>query len=316
MDRHHPPAPTALVDLGVSIIGRALTAFRRDAIDAAVAEASAVGARCAKVEMTPGVWQLRLSHRDDVAELSLVGDGAPAGVVGRWYMARPGRQGPRPVVVVVHGYNAGDYLIEERLWPRALLAEQGIDVLLFVMPDHGVRKSGFGLPPWPNPEDLEITARRIDQAVRELRGLIDALKRDAQVIDIAVWGMSLGSYVGAMAAAAHDVAAFAGITPLMSLPEFFREHGIVDYAGADALDAVFGARSPWSMSLSCPAVVVHAEGDGVTGRAQAHAMARWAQAKIVRIEGSHLAPLGLSDAFDFVSAETVAAFRARGAKAP
>ncbi len=313
MDRPHPPAPTALVDLGVSIIGRALTMFRRDAIDAAMAQAGAVAVRCAHVEHEPGIWQLRCSSGDGHADVTLHGEGAPAGVVGRWYFAGPPQPSPRPVVVVVHGYNAGDYLIEERLWPRDRLAALGVDVVLFVMPDHGVRKTGFGLPSWPNPEDLEVTARHIDQAVRELRGLIAALKRDPRVTDVAVWGMSLGSYVGGMAAGAHDVAAFAGITPLMSLPEFFREHGLVDYAGADALDAVFGARSPWSRELTCPAVVVVADGDGVTGRAQAHAMARWAKAKIVRIEGSHLAPLGLSDALEFVTIETMAAFRARAA---
>ncbi len=301
----------ALVDLSVALIGRAVSRFRRDSIDAAVAQAGAVAERCAKVDHEPGTWQLRCSPFGAIADVSLQGPDAPRGVVGRWYRADPSSQAPRPVVVVVHGYNAGDYAIEERLWPRARLAAQGVDVVLFVMPEHGVRKSGFGLPSWPNPEDLDESAQRIDQAVRELRGLIDALGADKRVADVAVWGMSLGSYVGAIAAAHSDVAAFAGVTPLMSLPAFFRAHGVVDDAGAVALDGVFGARSPWSHTLSCPATVVAADGDGVTGRAQAHSMARWARAKIVRIQGSHLAPLGLSDAFDVVIDDTMAAFRAR-----
>ena len=305
--------PTALVDLSVALIGRALTRFRRESIDAAVAEAGAVAARCVRVDQEPGTWQLRCSPFGGVADVTLQGPDAPRGVVARWYRADPSSQAPRPVVVVVHGYNAGDYAIEERLWPRARLAAQGVDVVLFVMPEHGVRKSGFGLPSWPNPENLEGSAQRIDQAVRELRGLMGALARDPRVADVAVWGMSLGSYVGAMAAAQSDVAAFAGVTPLMSLPAFFRAHGVVDDAGAVALDGVFRARSPWSHALSCPATVVAADGDGVTGRAQAQGMARWAKAKTVRIQGSHLAPLRLSDAFDVVIDDTMAAFRARRA---
>lgn len=302
----------ALVDLSVALVGRALSRFRRDAIDAAVAEAGVVAERRAQVDQQPsGQWQLRCAPTGATVDLTLAGADAPRGVIGRWYRADPSSQAPRPVVVVVHGYNAGDYAIEERIWPRARLAAQGVDVVLFVMPGHGVRKRGFGLPSWPNPEHLDESARCIDQAVRELRGLIMALKNDPRVADVALWGMSLGSYVGAIAAATSDVAAFAAVTPLMSLPDFFRAHDVVDSAGARALEGIFAPRAPRAHTLGCPAVVVAADGDGVTGRAQAMAMARWAGARMVRIMGSHLAPLGLTDAFDVVVDHSMAAFRDR-----
>lgn len=302
--------PTAFFDRGVTMLARAVSHFRRDAIDAAVRGAAASAEQVGDPQHEPGAWTLSRSG-GSVGEVSLAGVGAPAGVIGRWYRSPGASAAPRPVVVVVHGYNAGDYALEERLWPRAALARKGVDVVLYVMPGHGVRKDGFGLPAWPNPEGLVTTGRTIDQAVRELRGLLRGLAADPRVSDVAVWGMSLGSYVGAIAASQENVAAFAGVTPLMSLPAFFRSHDVVDVAGARALEAVFASRAPAAGRLGCPAVVVAADGDGVTGIAQARAMARWAGAETVSIPGSHLAPFGLSEAFNVVIASTMAAFAAR-----
>jgi pimeloyl-ACP methyl ester carboxylesterase len=307
--------PTALVDFSVTMVARALSRFRRGAIDAAVFGADDVAARNSVPHHAPGRWHLHTMGDGAVTDLCLQGPDAPRGVIGRWYRADPTSDAPRPVVVVVHGYNAGDYAIEERLWPRARLAARGVDVVLFVMPEHGVRKPRFGLPTWPNPENLDNTAQRIDQAVRELRGLLGALAADARVSDVSLWGMSLGAYVAGVAAPAADIANFVGVTPLMSLPAFFRVHDVVDDAGASALDAVFGPRCPAAGSLSCPAVVVSAVGDGVTGLSQARAMARWARAKTLSIHGSHLAPVGLGDAFDVVIDDTMRAFAQRQAVA-
>jgi hypothetical protein len=53
----------------------------------------------------------------------------------RWF--RHG-DGARPVAVLLHGYLGGFYPLEERLWPLRELFDGGMDVVLTVLPFHGL----------------------------------------------------------------------------------------------------------------------------------------------------------------------------------
>src|SRR5262249_23055416 len=57
---------------------------------------------------------------------------------------------PRPALVLVHGYLAGQWRVEERAWPIAWLARR-FDLALVLLPFHALRsaRDRRGAPPFP-----------------------------------------------------------------------------------------------------------------------------------------------------------------------
>lgn len=212
---------------------------------------------------------------------------------------------PRPAIVLIHGYMAGQWAIEERAWPIAWLAQR-YDLALAVLPFHALRaeKNRRGPPPFPGP-DPRVTNEGFRQAMMDLRSLVRFL-RARGAPSVGVMGMSLGGYsTSLLATVERDLAFAAPIIPLASLADFARDQGRLGRgAEADAehaaLEAAYRVVSPLARpSLLAPerVLVVAAHGDRITPVSHADRLAAHFESRVVRFEGGHLLQFGRGDAF-------------------
>jgi pimeloyl-ACP methyl ester carboxylesterase len=180
---------------------------------------------------------------------------------------------PRPAIVLIHGYLAGQWSVEERAWPIRWLLERydlAIAVLLF-----------------------------------DLRSLVRFL-RARGAPSVGVMGMSLGGYTTSLLATVERDLAFAvPIIPLASLADFALEQGRLgtgDAARAQhaALEEANRIVSPFARPSLVPkdrVLIVAAAADHITPPAHAERLARHFDARLVRFEGGHLLQFGRGDAF-------------------
>ena len=212
---------------------------------------------------------------------------------------------PRPAIVLIHGYLAGQWHVEQRAWPIRWLGER-YDLALAVLPFHALRsdKRRRGPPPFPGP-DPRVTNEGFGQAMFDLRALVRFL-RARGVPSVGVMGMSLGGYSTALLATVERDLAFAvPIIPLASLADFALEQGRLgtgDDARAQhaALEEANRIVSPLARpSLVAPerVLVVAAESDRITPPTHAERLARHFGAETIRFTGGHLLQFGRGDAF-------------------
>jgi pimeloyl-ACP methyl ester carboxylesterase len=212
---------------------------------------------------------------------------------------------PRATILLVHGYLAGQWHVEERAWPIRWLAER-YDLAIAVLPFHALRAHGErrGAPPFPG-ADPRMTNEGFRQAMFDLRALA-AFLRARGAPAVGVMGMSLGGYTTALLATVERGLSFAvPIIPLASLADFALEQGRLgrgEEAGLqhDALEEANRIVSPLARPSLVPServLVVAAESDRITPPAHAERLARHFGARIVRFEGGHLLQFGRGDAF-------------------
>jgi pimeloyl-ACP methyl ester carboxylesterase len=209
---------------------------------------------------------------------------------------------PRPAIVLIHGYMAGHWWLEERAWPMAWLAER-YDLALALLPFHAMRSRGNGPPPFPG-ADPRMTNEGFRQAIFDLRALIGFLRERGSPA-VGVMGMSLGGYTTALLATLDAVAFAVPIIPLASLADFAEEQGRLgsgDDARVqhDALEQANRIVSPFTRpSRVSPArvLIVAAEADRITPMGHAERLAAHFGARIVRFEGGHLLQFGRAEAF-------------------
>jgi len=214
------------------------------------------------------------------------------------------RDGPRPAVILVHGYLAGPYVLEERAWPLRWLFEWGLDCALVVLPFHAFR-SGGRRPRFPS-SDPRLTIEGFRQAILDvgtLAGLLEARGAPA----IGLMGMSLGGYTTALAATVDPRFRFAvPWLPLASIADFAREGG--RFVGTEAeqarqhelLETVHRVVSPLARPPLVPAegrLVVAARGDRITPVSHARRLAEHFDAPLELFEGGHLLQLGRGRGF-------------------
>jgi pimeloyl-ACP methyl ester carboxylesterase len=212
---------------------------------------------------------------------------------------------PRPALVLVHGYLAGQWRIEERAWPIAWLARR-FDLALALLPFHALRSrtDRRGPPPFPG-SDPRFTNEGFRQSILDLRALVRFL-RARGAPSVGVMGMSLGGYTSALLATIEPGLAFCvPIIPLASLADFALEQGRLG-AGPEALaqrDALHEANrvvSPFARPSLVPkerVLVVAGEADRITPIAHAERLAKHFGAETVRFPGGHLLQFGRGDAF-------------------
>ena len=108
---------------------------------------------------------------------------------------------PRPTLCVIHGFGASSYWLNSAFFNLPWLFAHGYDVLLYVLPFHGVRQpravpfSGWGL----FAHGFAHFNEAILQGVYDLRVLIDHLSAEG-VEQVGVTGLSLGGYTAALLA--------------------------------------------------------------------------------------------------------------------
>ncbi len=212
---------------------------------------------------------------------------------------------PRPVVVGLHGYMAGQWFIEENAWPIDWLLRRGLDVALLVLPMHASRRGTRRGPPGFPSSDPKITIEGFRQAVFDVRTLVRWL-RQRGAPTVGVMGMSLGGYTSALVATVTNEVDFVmPMIPLASIADFAREQGRLGSGPqADeqhaALDRVHRLVSPLARPLQVPerrALVVAAEFDRITPSTHASRLAAHFGCSMVTIRGAHLVQLGRSDGF-------------------
>jgi pimeloyl-ACP methyl ester carboxylesterase len=211
----------------------------------------------------------------------------------------------RPAIILVHGYLAGQWAVEERAWPIRWLAER-YDLALALLPFHALRsaKDRRGPPPFPGP-DPRVTNEGFRQAIFDLRSLAGFL-RARGAPSVGVMGMSLGGYTTALFATVERDLAFAvPIIPLASLADFARDQGRLgdgeeaelQHAALEAANRIVSPFARPSLVKDKRVLVVAAKSDRITPIAHAERLARHFEAEIVRFEGGHLLQFGRGDAF-------------------
>ena len=213
--------------------------------------------------------------------------------------------GPRPAAILVHGYMAGQWAVEERAWPIRWLNRSGLDVALAVLPFHGLRaRAEGGAPPFPG-ADPRFTNEGFRQAVADLRVLV-ALLRARGATSVGIMGMSLGGYTTSLMATVEEGLAFAvPIIPLASLADFARDQGrlgrgpeaVAQHAALEAANHVVSIFARPSRVAPERVLVVGAEADRVTPIAHAERVAAHLRAPLLRVAGGHLVQSWRAEAF-------------------
>ena len=215
---------------------------------------------------------------------------------------------PRPAVVLVHGYMAGQWAVEERAWPISWLLRRGLDVAIVVLPFHALRgRPGGGAPPFPG-ADPRFTNEGFRQAMLDVRGLVGFL-RARGAPEVGAMGMSLGGYTTALLASVEPKLGFAvPIIPLASIADFARDQGRLgtdeqarmQHAALEAANAVVSPLARTPLVSRERLLVIGAEADAITPIAHAERLAAHWGAPLVRIHGGHLLQFGRRDAFKAV----------------
>jgi hypothetical protein len=212
---------------------------------------------------------------------------------------------PRPVVLLLHGYRAGQWSIEERVWPLGWLFERGLDVALPVLPFHAVRASRRGGPMFPG-SDPRITNEGFRQSVLDLRALMGHLI-DRGAPAVGVMGMSLGGYTASLLATVDDRLAFAvPMIPLASIAHLAESLGrftgtpAEQQAQREGLGAVHRVVSPLARAPRLGGdrvLVLGAQGDRITTLEHARWLAEHFGAPLHVFPGGHILQFGRAEAF-------------------
>ncbi len=225
----------------------------------------------------------------------------------RWY--RHLGTEPRPTVVILHGYMAGEYAIEERMWPVQRLFARGCDVVLSVLPFHGLRRSprrGYLPPAFPS-ADPRFTIEGLRQLVFDHTALFDYLTRQGTP-SLGVMGISLGGY-GASLLATLDERIKCGVffIPLSAIELFAHQNGRFTGSLEEQLmqrEAMRLAHIPVSPLARSPmirgeqVVILSGEADAVTGAAHSQPLSEHFATPLHHFYGGHLLQFGSGRVFE------------------
>lgn len=268
-------------------------------------------------EVLDARWASRIeTFAPDVAE-PFARDRANHEAAARLFLGPSGAGAPpRPAVILVHGYRAGQYAVEERMWPLDWLLSRGLDVALFVLPFHGVRTRPGGPQRFPG-SDPRVTVEGFRQAVDDLRALLRFFtSRGAP--RVGAMGMSLGGYtVSLFATVEAELDFVVPMIPLASFADVALAAGRLVGSASEQQDQHAALeRAQWTVSpFARPpkvdpsaVVVIGGEGDRITPLSHAEKIAAHFSAELVTFPGGHLLQFGRSAGFRAVGAM----LRARG----
>lgn len=214
----------------------------------------------------------------------------------------------RPLAILIHGYRAGQYGVEQRVWPIGWLLDRGFDVALAVLPFHAVRAES-GAARFPS-SDPRITNEGFRQAVSDLRDLAFTARSEGAPHVIAL-GMSLGGYTASLLATVEPLDFVAPIIPLASFADVAFENerlvGSADEQRAQhaALDRAHAVVNPFARAPKVDphrVIVAGAAGDQICPIHHAEKLSRHFGSDLVTFTGGHILQIGRRDAFRAIGA--------------
>jgi pimeloyl-ACP methyl ester carboxylesterase len=209
----------------------------------------------------------------------------------------------RNLIILLHGYRAGHFFVEERAYPVRWLYRLGLDVAICTLPFHALR-GGRGVPVWPSANPAR-TNEGFGQAIYDLR----ALMRRLAPPKVAVSGMSLGGYTASLLGTVERLDFLCPIIPVASFPDLFWWHG---EGSAERLRAeregITLAMLQDAMAVHTPVLraskvapervlVVSAAGDRIAPPEHAERLAAHFRCDEVRLPGGHVLQIGRGEAF-------------------
>ncbi|MEM9697028.1 MAG: alpha/beta hydrolase, partial [Myxococcota bacterium] len=210
------------------------------------------------------------------------------------------RPGERPLMVLIHGYRGGNYRVEEKLWPVRWFLRRGVDVALFTLPFHGVRRKDTPFFTY----DPRVTIETLRQAIIDLRALLAAVRGRHKGVGVA--GMSLGGYTTALLATVEPLDLVCPFIPLGSFADSARDSGWLNGSPAEqsiqyaAIERAYAAIDPFQRVPKAEperCVVIAGAGDRITPATQAERLAEHFKAECVRFPGGHLMQTGRKRGF-------------------
>jgi pimeloyl-ACP methyl ester carboxylesterase len=234
-----------------------------------------------------------------------------------WTKPQHRAEPPRPMLIIIHGWGAGEYWMIEKPFEISYWLHHGFDVCAFVLPFHGARVPSDAVagrsmasPLFPSANIIR-TNEAFGQAIYDLRALAEHLQqRGSAARKLGVLGMSLGGYTAALwATVANDLDFAAAMIPAVSMSDLMWRHGAgtalrkrARNNGVDQelLDAAFAVHSPLTRPVRVPMqgrFVIAGRGDRITPPDQAEQLAQHWQCPITWFEGGHLAQVGRHSAF-------------------
>jgi pimeloyl-ACP methyl ester carboxylesterase len=221
------------------------------------------------------------------------------------------RERPRPVAILIHGYLAGRYPFEQRVWPLDWLDRAGLDAALFVLPFHALRACPEERVPPFLTGDPRLAHEGFRQTTADLLDLVQWLRSRGHPA-VGLMGMSLGGYTSALAATVDPELDFVvPIIPLASLADFALEQGRLSSGPGQqalehaALERVYRLICPVQRAPLVPrerVLVIGAEADRITPLSHAQRLSRHFGARLQTWPGGHLLQLGRARAFEHVGA--------------
>jgi pimeloyl-ACP methyl ester carboxylesterase len=114
--------------------------------------------------------------------------------------------GPRPTLIAVHGFMADPYWLNERFFALQEFYDHGYDVILFMMPHHGLRREAGSLYSGQGffASGLSGVNENMGQAICDLRVLMNWLRNEQGVTKLGATGVSLGGWTVSLLAAVED----------------------------------------------------------------------------------------------------------------
>lgn len=187
----------------------------------------------------------------------------------------------RGTVIAIHGWMMGDEKASALTMVPGYFYRLGLDVVLFELPFHGLRRPDPLLPTKMFPSlDPACTNESFAQAIFELRAIKDWLLKEKEQAIVGV-GLSLGAHTLALWASLDKLDAIICTAPLVSLPNFIWsqvEGGPLDLRLKEAgitrevLERGFAVSNPLSYSLAMDkesALIIAGERDSIVPAEQA-----------------------------------------------
>jgi hypothetical protein len=223
--------------------------------------------------------------------------------------------GPRPTLIVIHGYGMGRPAFDARAFDVPRLHQRlGLDVALVTLPLHGARaagrRSGAG---FLDGHPLATNAA-FEQAIWELRRLAGWLRAQGAPA-LGVHGMSLGGYTAALfASLERGLACAVPLVPAVSLPRILaasrspEEQRLRESIGLDdrLLSEAWASHEPLRHAPRVAPegrLILAGLSDRICTPDQVEALwLHWERPSIHWFAGSHLAPFGrraLRERLDF-----------------